>query len=145
MCKFCANILLGASTLNINSKKRMVNLRHVILMPKTNMLAPELHCWVSVYMTINGFNLHYPCSIYYYSCELLRPNLSHLAELKSGFKPSGAAWIPVFLQSLFSPSLHCLFSVFLDTVFHFFELSSCCVSFLTRGWLMWVYSTTHMQ
>lgn len=60
------------------------------------MLEPELYCWVSVYMTINDLNLHYSCSIYYYSCVLLWPNLSHLAEHK------------VSLFSLFALSLFCL-------------------------------------
>lgn len=33
------------------------------------------------------------------------------------------------------------FSICMDTVFHFFHLLSCCLSFLVRGWLMWVYPT----
>lgn len=72
--------------MNNISKEGIVNVHHVILMRKINMLKLELfHCG-SVYMTINYLeSFFYPCSIYYYSCEVLWLSLFHLAEHESLF------------------------------------------------------------
>ena len=75
--------------MNNISKELIVDVQRVILMRKTNILKPKLRlrlhdntffCFVFFF-----FFFFYPCSIYYYSCEVLRLNLSHLAEHESFF------------------------------------------------------------
>lgn len=72
--------------MNNFSKELIVNVQCVILMRKINILQQELYNCGSVYMTINGVeSVFCRCSIYYYSCDVLWLNLSHLAAHESFF------------------------------------------------------------
>lgn len=94
-------------------------------------------------------DLFYPCSIYYYSCDVLQLNLSHLAArgfsscLESGFiQYWGCIGTQVFLQSAF-PFHRIVLSVFhlRGHCLSFHSFSLLLLVFWVRGWLMWVYPT----
>ena len=102
------------------------------------------------------FFFFYPCSIYYYSCEVLRLNLSHLAEhepfffflfswLESGFKPILDPSIPLKSPFSFYRIVTPLFHLRgrLSFISFICSLVACLFFFFSglRGCLMWVYPT----